>query len=291
MKQPSHRMGSRLCRESSDAAEARCFPVVDWGAATRGSRFIRSRAPPPGWHPPLVEPSRLRKVMGSKNYKSLLNRELQTYEEKGLVPFGYPASESKKLETFYKNRKGLNQTRTIQSSYYKQDDSDWESTCGSSSVESSFGGLMASGPSKRETPHLGRTIGPAWWLQPLPLAQREERHISTTRRWRGYKGMLFGDYKVAPDRYDLKWIQRIFWAGRQIRGVTRFILSNTSPCQFLAELKCVRNQIYSLSPGNGQTSDFQRKLLSDVYFCLRQCNRLADERGSSIRAAPPSAHP
>jgi hypothetical protein len=291
MKRRPHRKGAQLSWGSSDAVQARCFPVVDWGAATRSPGFIKSRAPPPGWHPPLVEPARLRKVMGSKNYKSLLQRELQTYEQKGLVPFGYPASETRKLEAFYENRRGLNQTAAIQSSYYQQDDSDCESASSRYTVQSSEGGLMASDPYKGRKPHLGRTIGPAWWLQPLPLAQHEERYILKGRRWRAFKGTQFGDYRVAPDRYDLKWIQRIFWAGRQIRGVIRFILSNTSPCQFLTQLKCIRNQIYSLSPGNGQTSDFQRKLLSDVYYCLRQCKRLEDGRGSSIRATTPCANP
>jgi hypothetical protein len=119
----------------------------------------------------------------------------------------------------------------------------------------------------------------AWDLSPVPLSMTEERNILKRRRWQKLKGIPFGDYKVAPERYDVQWIQRIFWAAREIRGVTRLISLCPSK-HFINDLRQIRNLINSLSPGNGQVSDLQRKLTSDVYYCLRQCSRLQDDEES-----------
>jgi len=119
----------------------------------------------------------------------------------------------------------------------------------------------------------------AWDVSPLPLSMKEERDIIKNRRWRKLNYVRLGDYKVAPSRYDLQWIQRIFWTSREIRSVTRFISLNPS-VHYINDLRVIRNQLNSLSPGNGLRSDLQRKLFSDVYFCLRQCSRLQDDEES-----------
>jgi hypothetical protein len=116
----------------------------------------------------------------------------------------------------------------------------------------------------------------AWDINPLPLSSKEERDIIRRRRWRNVEGLQFGEYKVSPSRYDLQWIQRIYWTSREIRGITRLILRFPQYC-YSSILKEVLSDIHSLSPGNGQTSSLQRKLRSDVYYCLRQCNRLKDD--------------
>jgi len=119
----------------------------------------------------------------------------------------------------------------------------------------------------------------AWDMDPLPLSMAEERQILKARRWRPLQGLRVGDYKVAPDRFDLQWIQRIYWTSREIRGVTRLISASPDP-SLIGSLRRIRSHIHSLSPGNGKISALQRKLTSDVYYCLRQCNRLADDEES-----------
>lgn len=123
--------------------------------------------------------------------------------------------------------------------------------------------------SLRDEPKSG-PYGSGWWFQPFPLSQKEERLIVKRNRWNRLARTQFGDYFVAPSRYDLKWIQRIFWTIREIRGTIRAILSFPS-INFEKELKEIRNQLHSLSPGNGKKSVILSKLTSDVFYCLRQC--------------------
>jgi hypothetical protein len=121
--------------------------------------------------------------------------------------------------------------------------------------------------------HGARAIGPGWWFEPFSLSMKEERLVGKRRHWFRLPNTRHGSYLVAPDRYDIQWIQRIYWTSQEIRRVTR--LASCSPSKdLIKDLKVIRNQIYSLSPGNGERSLLMAKLFSDVHYCLRQCSRL-----------------
>jgi len=197
--------------------------------------------------------------MSPKEIRDLLQRESKIYVEAGLLPYGYVEPSVDPIEN-------------------SDQPTDWESDTDSYSVASI---------SQREAkPNQGcGSFGAAWWFQPFPLSKKEERLIAKRGRWRRLPNTCFGEYLVSPTRYDLKWIQRIFWAVREIRRALRIVVSSPFG-DFEKELKGIRNQIYSLSPGNGKRSVLQSKLFSDVYYCLRQNNRLKGERGSFIKAIP-----
>jgi hypothetical protein len=120
-----------------------------------------------------------------------------------------------------------------------------------------------------------RITGPFWDLSLCPLSKREERSTISQCRWHGYKHLPIGDYKVAPDRYDIKIFQRKFWISRRIRQALLVVALNKVPdCQ--SDILFFRNQILSLlGNGTGKLTNLQRKLLATVYYCLRQTNRLS----------------
>jgi hypothetical protein len=222
---------------------------------------------PLGWHPPMELPSKLKKRCTPEEYSSLLARELKAYESAGLVPYGV-----------------INRLKT----HPEDGDSDWETeSSGFSSLTSSPGSLRPTEDEALESlkdvkpDFTGSPRGRAWFFEPFPLSKKEERFLIKRRHWRNIGEIQFGDYSVAPSRYDLKWIQRIFWAAREIRSLVRTI--SLPSALFIKDLLKVRNLLYSLSPGNGKKSKLLNKLTSDVYYCLRQCNRLQDERENSTR--------
>jgi hypothetical protein len=110
----------------------------------------------------------------------------------------------------------------------------------------------------------------AWDIDPLPLSREEERLIIKSRQWRKLNDLHYGEYSVSPCRYDLQWVQRIYWTSYEIKHVLQFISRNPNG-NLINDLLGIRNQIYSLSPGYGRKSNLQRKLFSDVFYCLRQC--------------------
>jgi hypothetical protein len=120
-----------------------------------------------------------------------------------------------------------------------------------------------------------RKIGFTWRFEPFPLSKREERDILKSSRWHTLKGTQFGEYEVAPSRADVKWIQQIYWASREIRATLRIISLNPNKC-FIETLRVLRNSINTLGNGSRKRTGLQSKLLSDVYYCLRQCTRLQD---------------
>jgi hypothetical protein len=120
-----------------------------------------------------------------------------------------------------------------------------------------------------------RITGPFWEFNLMPLSKKEERSTISKCRWQGIKFMPFGEYKVAPDRYDIQIFQRKFWISRRIRQALLVVtLNNCYDCK--SELLFFRNAILRLL-GNGtrNITAIQRKLLSTVYYCLRQTNRLS----------------
>jgi hypothetical protein len=116
-----------------------------------------------------------------------------------------------------------------------------------------------------------RSIGPFWEFEPCPLSLKEERKFSKNQRFSG-KGLPYGDYSVAPNRYDLKNFQRLFWIGREIRQLVIIISLVNFKSSFKDDLLFARNQIFLLGNGSGKLTSFQRKLLASVYYCLRQCS-------------------
>jgi hypothetical protein len=130
-----------------------------------------------------------------------------------------------------------------------------------------------------------RPVGPAWRVEPLPLSSKEERALIKAGRWHSLKHMRYGDYEVGPFRGDLKWIQRIFWASREIRSATRIISLNPQR-YYINILKDFLSAIRLLG-NNGKTrTGLQCKLSSDVYYCLRQCNRLKDDEKALLELTP-----
>jgi len=247
-------------------------PVNDWGAKRRGPKYYVNRAPPLGWHPPLASVSQLRETMSSKKLASLLERESKTYVSAGQVPYGYPASSFVQIKDH------------VQASDWETISDSSVSACSDSFNEGSVHEASSVQRTTKPKPH-GMPYGQAWQFKPFPLSKGEERLIIKKRQWRKLDYTSYGDYSVAPGRYDLKWIQRIFWAAREVRSAVRTAVPFFSR-HLVGDLLKIRNLIYSLSPGNGRRSELQSKLFSDVYFCLRQCKRLQGERGSSIRANP-----
>lgn len=213
---------------------------------------------PAGWHPPMAPLPSLKISMNPVDLQKFLRRELKAYRLNDVLPYGH--------------------TRRLVDSDIKDDEStSWETASSSDSTASITPRRrweQASRSQRDVQPYQGRRpIGMAWWFHPFPLSKKEERMIGRRSRWQNLPLTHFGDYFVAPARYDLKWIQRIFWAAREIRSALRTI--SLSPSKFfIKDLMEIRNQINSLSPGNGKSSRLQCKLNSDVYFCLRQCNRL-----------------
>jgi hypothetical protein len=120
-----------------------------------------------------------------------------------------------------------------------------------------------------------RITGPFWDLSLTPLSSREERSTISQCRWHGFKHLPFGEYKVAPDRYDIKIFQRKFWISRCIRQAMLVVTLNKVPdCK--SQILFCRNSIFSLlGNGTGKLTTLQRKLLASVYYCLRQTNRLS----------------
>jgi hypothetical protein len=120
-----------------------------------------------------------------------------------------------------------------------------------------------------------RITGPFWELRLIPLSKREEKLIISQCRWHGVKQLPHGEYKVAPDRYDIKIFQRKFWISRLIRQALLIMTTNNCfDCQ--SELLFFRRTIlHLLGNGTGMLTNIQRKLLASVYFCLRQSNRLS----------------
>jgi hypothetical protein len=207
----------------------------------------KAQTHPVGWHPPMAAPSDLKKNMSYKDYSSFLQRESKILAESVNMTDGPINREPwKYLPEF---------TTT---------------TISNSSIDSHI-------RFQRSIP-IDSTFA-AWDIEPLPLSKKEERQIIKRRRWCPLKSLRFGQYKVSPTRYDLQWIQRIYWTAREIRSFTRMISCWPSKV-FIKDLKAVRNLIYSLSSGNGVETKLQRSLLSDVYFCLRQCSRLQDDEES-----------
>jgi hypothetical protein len=194
-------------------------------------------------------PSRLQAIMSHSEYNSLIDRESEILRRSGT--------------------ESIIRCPSVSEDSWETDQSETDSSSTSSTDEN----LRSTSSEKQKHTN---PIGIAWAFEPFALSVKEERFIIKSRHWRPLNDTFFGDYYVAPARYDIKWIQRIFWMSREIRSVLR-IISLYPHRFFIKELMKIRNQIYSMSPGNGKRSSLQCKLFSDVYYCLRQCSRLQDD--------------
>jgi hypothetical protein len=125
-------------------------------------------------------------------------------------------------------------------------------------------------------------IGKFWYFNLMPLSMKEERSVISRRRWQripqelGKSGCVStGDYKVAPDRYDIQNFQRKFWMSREIHSLLVMISRSPYTASSIEVLLDLRRHVLSyLGNGTAKTTSDQRSLLSSIYYCLRQCNRL-----------------
>ena len=120
--------------------------------------------------------------------------------------------------------------------------------------------------------HLPKGItGPFWEMDLVPLSKREENSLISNGRIFGRSKIAYGEYKVAPNRYDLQVFHRKYWMSRAIRQALLVICPISDKSLFKTDLLEFRNIILKyLGNGSKRQTKIQRKLLSSVYFCLRQ---------------------
>jgi hypothetical protein len=236
-------------------------------------------APPSGWHPPMAAPADLKARLSPKETRAFITRERISLQRSVRPPIEDQTSRliknaNESTPIGIKDIDRVSPTLTTG----KAGDSPTLITNEAGGFHSaptlSRTGSDKAPVSIRNCKRHRSSTGKAWCFEPFPLSQREEKLVIKTRHWRDFN-LRSGDYNVAPTRYDLKWIQRIFWAGREIRSALR---AGLPYLKFIKnELLDIRKHIYLLGNGSEKKTYFQRKLFSDVYYCLRQCNRLQDD--------------
>lgn len=132
-------------------------------------------------------------------------------------------------------------------------------------------------PSEKEKPWPPKfdlpkgVTGPFWEMDLVPLSKREEKSLISNGKTFGRHKIPYGEYKVAPNRYDLQVFHRKYWMSRAIRQALLVIGSIPNKTPFKTDLLEFRNRILKyLGNGSNRQTKIQRKLLSSVYFCLRQ---------------------
>lgn len=114
------------------------------------------------------------------------------------------------------------------------------------------------------------TKGMYWEFDLFPLSKREEEKVLRENRWFKLNYVKYGSYKVAPSRYDIRNFQRKFWISREISSL---LVSNLSNVLTLEDLKFLRwVTLKFLGDGSKGRSSLQERILSSVYYCLRQCS-------------------
>lgn len=130
--------------------------------------------------------------------------------------------------------------------------------------------LKGQGGKQRSSLPKGIT-GPFWEMKLVPLSKKEENSLISNGRIFGRSKLAYGEYKVAPDRYDLQVFHRKFWISRAIRQLLAVVCTVSNKSIFKKDLLEVRSIILKyLGNGTKRQTSIQRKLLSSVYFCLRQ---------------------
>lgn len=116
-------------------------------------------------------------------------------------------------------------------------------------------------------------VGEPEYLSLAPFSKKEVKKILVKQRFIAVKPWLLpGEYKVCPNRSDLQIFQRKFWIQRTIRQGLALIWKYQYPKECIADLRYYRNTVLN-ELRNGKVhkrTKLQCKLLSSIYYCLRQ---------------------
>jgi hypothetical protein len=109
----------------------------------------------------------------------------------------------------------------------------------------------------------------AWAFPLFPLKKNEERCITRERLWRP-TGHGYGDYKVAPDRYDINIFQRKYWISKELKSLLNLAVLFGGSLLSEDDYRSIKQTIFKyLGNGSPKLTGLQKSLLACTHYVRR----------------------
>jgi hypothetical protein len=112
--------------------------------------------------------------------------------------------------------------------------------------------------------------GMAWSFSLSPLTKKEERCTSRKHQWCLSRPLPYGDYKVAPDRYDINIFQRKYWISKELRGLINLATLFGGSLLTESDYRFMRVTIFKyLGNSSSKLTGLQKSLLACMHYVQR----------------------